>query len=97
MSNDETVRLEILEKLNKTFPQTNTLRVGVIGGIAHIGGKLSDRAEWDLAEAITGSVFGVCGVVNRIEAPGSPPPGRKIDLNLNKTDVQGQVEDNLGE
>ena len=85
MSDDETLRLKILNELAKHFSHPNNLRVGVVGGIAHLAGKLSSWDEWDLAEVITGSLFGVYGVVNRIEAPGAPPPGRKIDLNLIKT------------
>jgi osmotically-inducible protein OsmY len=86
MSIDETVRLEILKELTKSLPHASNLRVGVMGGVAHLGGKLSNRNEWELAEAIAQSVFGVRGVVNRIEAPDAPAPGRKIDLDFIKSD-----------
>jgi osmotically-inducible protein OsmY len=86
MSIDETVRLEILKALTKSLPHASNLRVGVISGIAHLGGNLSNRDEWGLAEAVAHSVFGVRGVVNRIEAPDAPAPGRKIDLDFLKSD-----------
>jgi hypothetical protein len=37
---------------------------------------------YQLAAEIAGSVPGIRGVANRIEAPGAPDPSRRIDLHL---------------
>ena len=58
------------------------LRVGVHHGIAHLGGAASSLAAWVAAGRVAGGVIGVRGVVNRIAAPGAPPPARTIQLDL---------------
>ena len=58
------------------------LRVGVLNGIAHLAGVVSSIEIRILAAEFASDVPDVRGVVNRIEAPGAPSPGRSINLNL---------------
>ncbi len=58
------------------------LRVGVLNGIAHLGGAVDSLAKRNLAEELAKHVHGIRGVVNRIEAPGAPSPSRTINLDL---------------
>ncbi len=58
------------------------LRVGVLNGIAHLGGIVDSLAKRDAAEELAKHVHGIRGVVNRIEAPGAPSPSRTINLDL---------------
>ena len=80
---DERLREAVLEALAadaRTAPLD--LRVGVLGGIVHLGGNAPSDDDWTWAEMVATSVPGVRGVVNRIEAPGAPSPARAIHLDL---------------
>ena len=59
------------------------LRVGVLSGIAHLAGVVDSLLKRDVAEDLAKQVYGIRGVVNRIEAPGAPSPSRAVNLNLN--------------
>jgi osmotically-inducible protein OsmY len=56
------------------------IRVGVLGGFAHLAGKVPSLELRTLTELIVSSVPGVRGVANRIEAPGAPSPARTVNL-----------------
>jgi osmotically-inducible protein OsmY len=58
------------------------LRVGVLNGVAHLGGSAPSLELWKMAQQITKQTPGVRGVANRIEAPGAPAPGRIIHLDF---------------
>jgi osmotically-inducible protein OsmY len=78
---DEQTRVTVLSALSAN-EQTATLnlRVGVMNGVVHLGGSVPSLSLRQLAEDITAQAPGIRGVVNRIEAPGAPPPGRIIHL-----------------
>jgi len=80
---DERLRAAILAALTAD-PQTAAcaLRVGVLNGIAHLGGAAATAEVWAAAGRIAAAVPGVRGVVNRIEAPGAPCPARAVNLDL---------------
>ena len=81
---DENLRLAILAAFAADSRTASAdLRLGVQNGIAHLAGAVSSLDEREAAEELAGSVPGVRGVVNRIQAPGAPSPARKINLNLN--------------
>lgn len=82
---DEHLRSKVVAALAENA-QTNhlSLRVGVMNAIVHLGGNAPSQELWQLAEQIAAATPGVRGVVNRIEAPGAPPPTRTIHL-----DIQG--------
>ena len=71
------------------------LRVGVLNGVAHIAGVVSSLETYLVAAEIAGSVRGVRGVVNRIEAPGAPSPARIIHLNLPPADAEREDNDKI--
>ena len=80
---DESLRAAILAALTADELTANAeLRVGVLNGIAHLAGKVNSLLEWATAADLAGKIPGVRGVVNRIEAPGAPSPGREINLDL---------------
>ena len=80
---DEFLRAAILAALMADEITANTeLRVGVLNGIAHLAGKVNCLLEWAAVADIVEKIAGVRGVVNRIEAPGAPSPGREINLDL---------------
>jgi osmotically-inducible protein OsmY len=58
------------------------LRLGVSNGIVHLAGVTASLESRSRVEELAGSVPGVRGVVNRIEAPGAPSPARLVNLNL---------------
>jgi osmotically-inducible protein OsmY len=58
------------------------LRVGVMDGIVHLAGVVTSVEARIVAAELAEGVPGVRGVVNRIEAPGAPSPGRTIHLDL---------------
>ncbi|MFZ2095504.1 MAG: BON domain-containing protein [Anaerolineales bacterium] len=58
------------------------LRVGVLNGIVHLAGEVETLETRLLAAELAGSLPGVRGVVNRIEAPGAPRPARSVNLDL---------------
>lgn len=78
---DEKLRAEILAKF-ATDDRTAyaSLRVGVLNGIAHLAGVVSSIETRIRAAELAEDVPGIRGVVNRIEAPGAPPPSRTIHL-----------------
>lgn len=77
------LRSEILSRFASNERIANLdLRVGVVNGIAHLAGVVSSIEIRTAAADLAGDVPGVRGVVNRIEAPGAPSPGRSINLNL---------------
>jgi len=82
-SPDRKIRDEILVRFasDERVADAN-LRVGVLNGIAHLAGMVSSVEIRILAAEFASDVPGVRGVVNRIEAPGAPCPGRTINLNL---------------
>ena len=84
---DESLRAAILAAL-AADERTSTagLRVGVLNGVAHLAGAASSLQVRAAAEELAGKILGVRGVVNRIEAPGAPSPGREINLDL-KSDL----------
>jgi len=59
-----------------------SLRVGVLNGIVHLAGVVTSPEAHIAAAELAGSVPGVRGVVNRIEAPGAPRPARTVNLDL---------------
>lgn len=61
-----------------------SLRLGVLNGIVHLAGALPTVKARRTAAELAGSVPGVRGVVNRIDAPGAPPPARTINLKIGK-------------
>ncbi len=80
---DEQLRARIIQALmldEHTMPLD--LRVGVLNEIVHLTGQASSLDIWNLTERIVLGVKGVRGVVNRIEAPDAPFPGRTIHLDL---------------
>ncbi len=80
---DEELRLAILSEFRADSRIASfDLRVGVLNGIAHLAGKVDSLENRGLVEKLAGQVTGVRGVVNRIEAPGAPSPGRTIHLEL---------------
>lgn len=80
---DDSLRASILEALAGDECTAHAdLRVGVLNGIVHLAGSVYSLEVRSSAEELAQSVEGVRGVVNRIEAPGAPSPGREINLNL---------------
>lgn len=80
---DEQLRADILRTLAQDErTAVLNLRVGVLNGIAHLAGQAPSLELWSLTKRIISGVAGVCGVVNRIEAPGAPPPARTVNLDL---------------
>jgi hypothetical protein len=60
------------------------IRVGVLNGIVHLAGVADSLSERSAAEELAGHVPGVRGVVNRIEAPGSPSPSRTVNIDISR-------------
>ena len=82
-SPDVTLRNTILDRFScDDRTAYASLRVGVVNGIVHLAGIVSSIEIRIAAAELAGDVSGVRGVVNRIEAPGAPSPGRRINLNL---------------
>lgn len=80
---DEDLRMEVVKALAENIHTRDlNLRVGVVNGVAHLSGSVAMLSLWELAQQIAGQVAGIRGVVNRIEAPDAPPPGRIINLDL---------------
>ena len=80
---DENLRASILEIFAADDHIASThLRVGVLNAIVHLAGAVDSLAVRTAAEELARQVPGVRGVVNRIEAPGSPSPAREINLDL---------------
>ena len=82
-STNEELRTAILAcfAADKRVAGTN-LRVGVANGIVHLAGSSASPEVRIAAAELAGGIPGVRGVVNRIEAPGAPNPGRTIHLDL---------------
>lgn len=81
-SRDEKIREEILLVFSKRLEKGLTLRVGVLNGFVHLTGAVDSNDTRSMAEELVVKIKGVRGVVNRIEAPGSPHPARIIHLDL---------------
>jgi len=82
-SPDVTLRNTILDRFSCDDRTAYAhLRVGVVNGIVHLAGIVSSIETRIAAAELAGDVSGVRGVVNRIQAPGAPSPGRRINLNL---------------
>lgn len=80
---DERLRAAILAAFAADNRTTGAeLRVGVLNRIAHLAGTVSSAEKRSAAEEIARKVPGVRAVVNRIQAPGAPSPGRTINLDL---------------
>lgn len=79
---DEQLRNLILEALVESIPAIADFRIGVLNGIVHLAGTASSLTERAGIEERVCSMPGVRAVVNRIAAPGAPPPGRTIQLDL---------------
>jgi osmotically-inducible protein OsmY len=80
---DESLYKTILARFaNDMTAEFSGLRVGVLNGIVHLAGVVPSPEMRSLAAELARSVPGVRGVVNRIEAPGAPPPARTINLDL---------------
>jgi osmotically-inducible protein OsmY len=83
---DESLRAAILAALASDARTARAaLRVGVLNGFVHLAGAADTLLERAAAEELAGKIPGVRGVVNRIEAPGAPSPGREINLDLNNS------------
>lgn len=78
---DQELRQQVYQAIaaNEQLRQCN-LRVGVVSGFVHLGGKLSSLELYVYAEELVKNLAGVKGVINRIEAPGAPSPSRVIHL-----------------
>jgi len=80
---DESLRAAILAALAADERSaTVELRVGVLNGVAHLAGAACSLQVRAAAQELAGKIPGVRGVVNRIEAPDAPSPGREINLDL---------------
>ena len=88
-TSDESLRKAILARF-AADPRTafTNLRVGVLNGVAHLAGIVPSIETRIAAAELVGEIPGVRGVVNRIEAPGAPSPGRTINLDLTGFDKQ---------
>lgn len=86
---DGILRERILTRL-AADPRTGgaDLHVGVLNGIVHLAGTVTDMATRSAAEELAGQVPEVRGVVNRIEAPGAPSPARAIHIHLSDDDLE---------
>jgi osmotically-inducible protein OsmY len=62
--------------------ESASLRVGVLNGIVHLAGEVASPEMRIFAAELAGGLPGVRGVVNRIQAPGAPPPARTVNLDL---------------
>ena len=83
MSTDEKLRATILARfISDERVAFANLRVGVSNGIVHLAGVVSSIEVRIAAAELVSDIPNVRGVVNRIEAPGAPCPGRTIHLNL---------------
>lgn len=80
---DHALRAALLARF-ASDPRTasSELRVGVSEGIVHLAGAVANIAIRELAAELAAGLPGIRGVVNRIEAPGAPPPARIIHLNF---------------
>lgn len=80
---DEDLRMAVVKALGENILTRGLkLHVGVVNSVAHLSGSVSTYSLWELTQEIAGQVIGIRGVVNRIEAPDAPPPGRIINLDL---------------
>jgi osmotically-inducible protein OsmY len=80
---DESLRAAIIDLFTVDSRTARAdIRVGVMNGFVHLGGRVDSLSERAAVEELASQVPGVRGVVNRIEAPGAPSPGREITLDL---------------
>lgn len=93
---DESLRKAILARFAADPHTANAnLRVGVLNAIAHLAGIVTTLEARIQAAELARGVPGVRGVVNRIEAPGAPSPGRTINLMLPHSDNDESTENDL--
>jgi len=82
---DERIRNAVLKSLAADGSHSfSRVRVGVLNGIVHLGGLAPTLAVRQKAVDLAGRIPNVRGIVNRIDAPGAPPPARPVNLNLGK-------------
>lgn len=80
---DQQLRLAVLEHLAACQPDgLSGLHVGVLNGIVHLAGNAPTVESRQRAASLVKQIPGVRGVVNRIDAPGAPSPGRTIHLDI---------------
>lgn len=79
---EENIRSKVQGLLAEPEYSCYEIQVGVENGIVHLAGSVPDQTMRDQIEFEIGKISGVRGIANRISAPGSPLPGRTIDLNL---------------
>ena len=91
LNHDELLRLAVLERLESNSLTIGLdLRVGVLDSIVHLAGSAPSFVAWETAQNVASSVSGVRGVVNRIQAPGAPPPSRTIQLDLEERSLSSE-------
>lgn len=87
---DQQLRQNVLRELTaQSCCAGRDLHVGVVNGIVHLSGSAASCEERSLLEELILSLTGVLGVVNRIEAPGAPSPGRTIWLDADGGELEG--------
>jgi len=80
---DQQLRQTVLEHLATCQPDgLEDLHVGVMNGIVHLAGQAQTVENRQRAASLVEQIPGVRGVVNRIDAPGAPSPGRTIHLDI---------------
>ena len=80
---DERMRKAVLKSLAADGSLSfSGVRVGVLNGIVHLGGVAPTLEIRQKAVALAERIPNVRGIVNRIDAPGAPPPARPVNLNL---------------
>jgi osmotically-inducible protein OsmY len=67
---------------------TANLHVGVLNGFVHLAGVVSSLDIRTVAAELAGNIYGVRGVINRIDAPGAPRPARIINLHPENRDLK---------
>lgn len=85
---DENLRKRILACFAADDPVgLSNLRVGVMNGVVHLAGAVPSIEVRNLAADLAEDVPEVRGVVNRIDAPGAPSPGRTIHIDLSSKGI----------
>lgn len=80
---DERMRKAVLKSLAADDSSSfGGVRVGVLNGIVHLGGVAPTLEIRLKAVELAERVPNVRGIVNRIDAPGAPPPARTVNINL---------------
>jgi hypothetical protein len=98
ISPDEHIRLAVIAALSANERTAGLdLRVGVMNGIVHLAGSVPSLSLRQLAQDIISQAPGIRGVVNRIEAPGAPSPGRIINLDPSGEDASQDLTSSRSE